>query len=199
MRAFETAAAFERWLEKNHARSRGVWVRMYKKGSGVATITYAGALDVALCFGWIDSQIRRHDDASYVQKFGPRGPKSMWSKRNQEHVARLSKEGRMRDAGLAAVDAAKRDGRWAKAYDSPKTMQVPPDFLRALAKRARAKAFFSTLDRANVYAIAWRLETAKRPETRAKRVLDIVAMLERSECFHPTRRARPRRAIVSSR
>ena len=189
IRSFADDAAFERWLREHHAVARGVWVRFFKKGSTQKSVAYAGALDVALCFGWIDSQVKKHDDASYLQKFTPRGPKSIWSKRNRDHVARLLKEGRMHAAGLAAVDAAKRDGRWDQAYDSPKDMEVPPDFHAALAKNAKAKKFFSTLSRANLYAIGWRLQTAKKPETRAKRIRDIVTKLARGEAFHPQKRA----------
>ena len=182
--SFDTEAHFEAWLEKNHRTAPGVWVRFYKKGSGVVKLEYRGALDVALCFGWIDSQLKRLDEVSYLQKFTPRGPKSVWSKNNREHVARLAKAKRMRPAGLAVVESAKRDGRWERAYDSPKNMTVPPDFLAALAKNRRAKAFFETLSRANRYAIAWRLATAKKPETRARRMQSLLAMLARGERLH---------------
>jgi uncharacterized protein YdeI (YjbR/CyaY-like superfamily) len=188
IRSFASAEAFERWLRAHHVGAAGVWVRFFKKGSTKKTVTYGGALDVALCFGWIDSQVKKHDDVSYLQKFTPRGPRSIWSKRNRDHVARLVKEGRMQPAGLAAVDAAKRDGRWDQAYDSPKNMEVPPDFVAALAKNKKAETFFATLNRANVYAIAWRLQTAKKLETRAKRIRDIVAKLARGEAFHPQKR-----------
>jgi len=147
-------------------------------------VTYAEALDQALCFGWIDGQVRRFDEDSYVQRFTPRRPRSVWSKRNTEHVARLCAEGLMMPAGQAAIDAAKADGRWDAAYASPKNAVVPEDFLAALAKRKKAKAFFETLSKANVYAIVYRLTTCKKAETRARRMEQILEMLERGEKFH---------------
>ena len=181
---FKTAKAFGSWLKKNHATSTGIWMQFYKKGSGVETITYAEALDEALCFGWIDSQKKSFDDKSYLQRCGPRRAKGMWSKVNRLHIARLTKEGRMAPAGLAHVASAKKDGRWEGAYDSPKNMAVPDDLLKALAKHKKAEHFFKSLNKANVYAIAWRLQTAKRPETRKKRMDLILAMLKKGEKFH---------------
>src|SRR6185437_4199211 len=170
---FKTAKAFRLWLKNNHSKSPGIWVQFFKKGLGVKTITYAEALDQALCYGWIDSQVKSYDKKSYLQRFGPRTQKSIWSKINREHVARLSKEGRMMPAGLAQVARAKADGRWEAAYDSSKNMAVPEDLLKELTKDKKAEQFFKSLSKANVYAITWRLQTAKKPETRKKR-MDLV-------------------------
>lgn len=182
--SFPSPAEWSRWLAKNHDTAKGLWLRFFKKGSGVKSIIYAEALDEALCYGWIDGQLNKHDEDSYLQKFTPRGPKSVWSKRNTEHVKRLGEEGRMKPAGLKQVEAAKADGRWEKAYESPGKMAVPEDFLKALSKNKKAKAFFDTLNKANSYAIAWRLQTAKKQETREKRVKAIVEMLAKEEKFH---------------
>ena len=184
IRSFASEAAFEKWLEANHASSPGLWLQFFKKSATRKALMHKGALDVALCYGWIDGQLKKFDDSSYLHKFTPRGAKSVWSKVNRGHVERLKKEGRMRPAGLAAVAAAKKNGRWDGAYDSPSNMEMPADFLKALAKNKKAKAFFDTLDRANRYAIAWRLQTAKKPETRKKRMDAIIAMLGRKEKFH---------------
>ena len=184
IRPFKTAQAWQSWLFKNHAKTPGLWLRFYKKASGVKTVVYAEALEVALCYGWIDSQVKSYDAASYIQKFTPRGPKSVWSKINVGKVERLIKEKKMRAAGLKAVHAAKQDGRWAKAYDSPATMQVPADFLAALSKNKKAKAFFDSLSRANHYAIAYRLHEAKRPETREKRFKEFLNMMAKGQKIH---------------
>ena len=185
---FTTPLEFEKWLKGHHAKVPGVWVRFLKKAhkenSGEKSINYAEALDVALCYGWIDSQSNKLDKKSYVQKFTPRGPKSVWSKRNREHIARLIKEKRMAPAGLAAVAAAKKDGRWAQAYDGSRAMKIPADFLKELGKRKKAKAFFDTLNKANLYAIGYRLQTAKKPETRERRKAAILAQLEAGKKFH---------------
>lgn len=184
IRSFASVASFEKWLHANHARSPGLWLRFFKKPAARKTLTHKEALDVALCYGWIDGQLKKFDGMSYLHKFMPRGARSVWSKVNREHVERLTKEGRMQLAGLAAVAAAKKDGRWGKAYDSPRNMEVPADFLKALAKNKKAKLFFDTLNRANRYSIAWRLQTAKKLETRQKRMDAIIAMLSRNEKFH---------------
>jgi uncharacterized protein YdeI (YjbR/CyaY-like superfamily) len=184
IKAFATSRAWRAWLTKNAAKSDGLWVRFYKKGSGVKTITYAEALDEALCFGWIDTQVKKYDEKSYLQKFTPRRSKSIWSKRNREHIARLIKEKRMTPAGLAHVSAAKKDGRWDQAYDSPKDMKVPADFLKELKKNKKAYAFFLTLNKANTYAIAWRLQTAKKPATRTNRMRVLLKMLSASKKLH---------------
>lgn len=182
--AFETAKEWREWLETNHETALGVWVKIAKKASGLATVTYQDALEDALCFGWIDGQKRTWDDRYFIQKFTPRTKRSMWSKRNQEIVARLIKEGRMRDGGERQIVAAKQDGRWARAYDSPANMKVPDDFLRALAKNPKAEQFFKTLNKTNTFAIAWRLETAKKPETRLRRTGQLIEMLAREEKIH---------------
>src|SRR3954469_25327948 len=162
-RSFRSARAFRTWLTKEHSRSEGVLLRIFKKDSGVASVTYAEALDQALCFGWIDGQKLPFDANSWVQKFTPRRAKSGWSKKNVAHVDRLIREGQMTPAGLKEVEAAKADGRWAAAYDSPATATVPPEFVKELARNAKAKKFYATLNKANLYAIAYRLQTAKRP------------------------------------
>jgi uncharacterized protein YdeI (YjbR/CyaY-like superfamily) len=182
--SFRDAREFRAWLEEHHAQSEGFLLRIYKKDSGVATITYAEALDVALCFGWIDGQRLPLDEQSWLQKLTPRRPKSGWSKRNTEHAARLIDSGAMTPAGLRQIDAAKADGRWQAAYDSPAKASVSSEFLAALARNKKASAFYKTLNKANVYAIAYRLQTAKRPETKARRIESIVAMLARWEAFH---------------
>ncbi len=182
--AFPSAKEWERWLAKTHASSRGVWLRLFKKGSGVATVTHAEALAAALCYGWIDGQLKKQDKESWLRKFAPRRPQSVWSKRNREHVEQLAEAGKMRPAGLKEVEAAKADGRWNRAYDSPSKMTVPADFLKELAKNKKARMFFGTLNKANTYAISWRLQTAKKPETREKRMRAIIAMLSKGEKFH---------------
>jgi uncharacterized protein YdeI (YjbR/CyaY-like superfamily) len=181
---FATSDAWVAWLAKNYTRQEGIWLQMYKKGSDVPTITYDQALDGALCYGWIDGQMKKFDEKSYLQKFTPRRPRSMWSKRNREYVARLIDAGLMREPGLKEIEAAKKDGRWNAAYDKPSDMPMPEDFLQALAKSPRAEIFFKTLNKANTYAIAWRLQTAKKPETRQKRFDMLLAMLERGEKLH---------------
>jgi uncharacterized protein YdeI (YjbR/CyaY-like superfamily) len=181
---FATAASWAAWLKKNRARIEGVWIRFYKKGSGVRTITYAEALDEALCWGWIDGQVRPLDAQSWIHRFTPRRARSAWSKRNREHVARLTKEGRMRPEGLARVAEAKADGRWERAYDPPSAHTIPDDFLKALARDKKAEAFFLGLNRANLYAISYRLQTAKKPETRARRFEQILAMMKSGQKFH---------------
>lgn len=182
--SFKSPKDWANWLAKNHAASNGIWLRFFKKNSGVASVTYSEALDEALCFGWIDGRLDPYDEKSWLRRFTPRRPRSPWSKRNIEHVNRLTAAARMKPAGLKEVEAAKKDGRWEKAYDPQGTMELPADFLKALAKDKKAKAFFESLNRANHYAIAWRLQTAKKPETRARRMQAILAMLKRGEKFH---------------
>ena len=182
---FESEAAWERWLRKHHASARGVWIKFAKKNSGVPSVTYAQALDVALCHGWIDGQANPYDAAFYLQRFTPRRPKSKWSKINCGHVARLIAAGRMQPAGLKQIEAAKADGRWDAAYDSSRTATVPDDLRTALEANPRASANFETLNRQNRYAILYRIQDAKRPETRAKRIAGFIAMLEKGEKIHP--------------
>jgi uncharacterized protein YdeI (YjbR/CyaY-like superfamily) len=181
---FASVALWEQWLSEHHVRFDGVWLKMAKKASGIASVTHDEALDVALCYGWIDGQRKPADSEFFLQKFTPRRPKSLWSKRNIAKVAELTAARRMQPSGLAEVEAAKQDGRWAAAYDSPKNMVVPEDFLRALRENQQALAFFNTLSKANVHAIAWRLQTAKQPETRQRRFAALLAMLERGERLH---------------
>jgi uncharacterized protein YdeI (YjbR/CyaY-like superfamily) len=183
-KSFESPRAFRAWLTKNHKRSEGIWLRIYKKHSGVATVTYAEALDQALCYGWIDGQKQPHDTQSWLQKFTPRRPNSGWSKNNTKHAERLIKSGAMTAAGLREVEGAKADGRWQAAYDAFGSGLVPDDFLQELARNKKAKAFFATLNKTNLYSIVYRLQTAKRPETRAKRIQAIIGMLARGETFH---------------
>lgn len=184
IRPFATPKALGAWLRRHHADSSGLWIKFYKKSSGVRSITYAQALDEALCWGWIDGQARPFDEQAWLQRFTPRRARSGWSKRNRTHVARLTKEGRMQPSGLAEVAAAKADGRWEKAYDSPSASQVPADFLKALAEDGKAESFFKTLNRANLYAITYRLQTAKKPETRARRFEQILRMMKEGKKFH---------------
>lgn len=187
IKAFASAAALRAWLAKNGAQSPGLWLRIFKKDSGKKTVTYAQAVDELLCFGWIDGQKALGDEYSYLQKITPRKRRSAWSKRNTEHATRLIRTKRMLAAGLREVTAAKADGRWANAYDSPSTATIPDEFLKALKKSPKAKAFFATLNKTNLYAIAFRLQTAKKPETRERRIVDIIARLERGEALNVMR------------
>jgi uncharacterized protein YdeI (YjbR/CyaY-like superfamily) len=182
---FADRTAFRKWLSAHHASESGLWLRIAKAASPLQSVTYAEALDVALCFGWIDGQKRSHDTESFLQKFTPRQKRSAWSKRNREHVARLIAAGEMQPAGLAAIAAAKADGRWDRAYDSPGKATVPDDFQAALDAQPKAKAFFETLTSANRYAVLYRIQTAVKPETRARRIAEFVAMLKRRETLHP--------------
>ena len=180
---FESSRAFRDWLSRNHAKSPGIWLRIVKKHSGAKTISYAEALDQALCFGWIDGQKRPCDSDSWLQKFTPRRPRSGWSKKNTEHAERLIKSGEMTTSGLTEISAAKADGRWKAAYVSFCSAAAPADLLKELAKNKKASAFFKTLTKTNLYSIVYRLQTAKKPETRKKRMETIIKMLERGETF----------------
>lgn len=182
---FATQEDWEAWLDQHHSTSPGLWLRLAKKGADLQSLSYAEALDVALCYGWIDGQKKGLDDASWLQKFTPRKPKSLWSKINREKVAALAQAGRMKPAGIAAVESAKQDGRWDAAYDSPGAATMPEDFQAELDRSPKAKAFYDTLEKRNTYAILWRIQTAKKPETRARRIRDFLAMLERGEKIHP--------------
>lgn len=182
---FESPKDWEQWLEANHAQPQGVWLKIAKKDSGATSVNYTEALDVALCYGWIDGQKQSFDTTYYLQKFTPRRPKSIWSKVNVKKVAALTAAGKMKPGGLAAVDAAKQDGRWDQAYDSHRTTEVPSDFQAALDAHPQAKAFFATLDKTNTYAILWRIQTAKKPETRRARIEKCIAMLNEGKKFHP--------------
>ena len=181
---FKTAKAFETWLLKNHQKSTGLWLKIFKKDSGKRTITYSEALDVALCFGWIDGQKQALDHQAWLQKFCPRRSKSIWSKINTRNVERLINEGRMRPAGLEAVERAKADGSWEKAYDSPGKSTIPEDFLKELSKNKKAEAAFMGLNKTNLFSIGFRLQTAKKQETREKRMKEIIEMLAKGGKFH---------------
>jgi uncharacterized protein YdeI (YjbR/CyaY-like superfamily) len=182
--AFESEDAWEKWLEAHHASSNGVWMKFFKKRSATPTIVYKEALDSALCYGWIDSQVRKFDDNAYLQKFTPRRAKSVWSKINIEHISRLTKEGRMTPAGLEKVEAAKKDGRWDAAYASPANVTMPEDFKRALDANEEAKRFFTTLNKANTYGILTRIQFARKAATREKRIREFIEMLARREKLH---------------
>ena len=182
---FESTDAWDAWLAAHHAGSPGLWLKIAKKGAAGRTISYSDALDVALCHGWIDGQKGRHDDEYWLQRFTPRKPGSNWSKINTERAAALIASGRMRPAGLREVERAQADGRWEQAYESQSRVTVPEDLARALAANERARAFFATLDSANRYAILYRIGTAKKPETRAKRIDTFVTMLSEHKKIHP--------------
>jgi uncharacterized protein YdeI (YjbR/CyaY-like superfamily) len=174
---FESREAFEWWFANHHATAGEVWVKIAKKSSGIASISYDEAVEVALCYGWIDGQMRSLDQDFYVQRFTPRARRSKWSKLNREKATRLIETGAMKPAGLREVDRAKADGRWDAAYDAPSTATVPDDLREALARNRRAEAFFATLDGRNRYAILHRIQDAKKPETRRRRIEQLVAML----------------------
>jgi uncharacterized protein YdeI (YjbR/CyaY-like superfamily) len=182
---FERQKDWAVWLEKNHATSSGVWLKLAKKASGVQSVTYDEALEAALCYGWIDGQKKSHDETSWLQKFTPRGPKSIWSKINTEKAQRLIGSGKMKPAGLKAVENARQDGRWDAAYASPSKAAAPDDLQAELDRNAKARAFFATLDSRNRYAILHRIHTAKKAETRAKRIEQFVRMLEKKEKIYP--------------
>ena len=181
-----TAADWERWLEAHHATTdEGVWLVLRNKAKATETsLTYVQAVEVALCFGWIDGQGRKHEEGTRVQRFTPRRKRSVWSKVNVERAERLIEENRMRPAGLAEIERAKADGRWANAYDPPSKAELPADFLAELEKHPKAKAFFATLDKRNTYPVVHRLQTAVKPQTRANRLAKIIEMFERGERFY---------------
>jgi len=181
---FASQQGFADWLAENHDQADGLWLKLAKKGVDTPSVTYDKAVETALCYGWIDSQKKGFDASFWLQRFTPRKAKSIWSRANREKAEQLIESGQMQSAGLAAVELAKQNGRWDAAYDSQGTMTVPDDLLAELNKRPKAKAFFATLDSANRYAILFRLQTAKRAETRAKRMLQFVGMLERGEKIH---------------
>ena len=182
--AFASPAQWEEWLKEHHGTSKGVWLKFAKKGSGETTVTYLEALDVALCHGWIDSQKGALDETFFLQRFTPRGPRSKWSKINQDKVEALGKAKRMRPAGLAEVEKARADGRWEAAYDGQRTITVPEDLQKELDANPKAAAFFATLSSVNRYAILYRIQDAKKPETRARRIEKFMGMLERGETVH---------------
>jgi len=181
---FHTPSEFRVWLEENHSQQTEIWVGFWKKASGKIGMTYDQALDEALCFGWIDGLVNKYDELSYAQRFSPRRSKSVWSKINTQHIERLIKEGKMMPSGLAAVEAARTDGRWERAYESPSNTKVPEDFLKELSKNKKAKTFFKTLNKTNTFHIAYQLQSAKKEETRIKRMNKIIQMLENEEKFY---------------
>ena len=183
--SFSSQAAWRAWLDANHAIERGIWLMLAKQASGMSSVTYAEAVDSALCYGWIDGQKKAMDDMWWLQKFTPRRPKSPWSKINRQKAEQLIESGAMQPAGLRAVEAAKADGRWARAYDSPATSTIPPDLQAALDANVEAAAFFATLDSRNRYAILYRIQAARRAETRTNRIEQFVAMLSRHETLYP--------------
>ncbi|HQV74429.1 MAG: YdeI/OmpD-associated family protein [Flavobacteriales bacterium] len=182
--AFETAQALDAWLEEHGASSPGIYIKIAKKDSGILSVNYAEALEVVLCHGWIDAVRRAYDDKHFLQKYTPRGPRSIWSQINKKKVQALLKAKLMRPAGLAAVKRAKENGQWDKAYAPASTIQVPPELAAALKKNQKARSFFETLTKNNRYAFLHRLHSAKKEETRAKRLALFIGMLERGETFH---------------
>jgi uncharacterized protein YdeI (YjbR/CyaY-like superfamily) len=184
IRGFRTRKDFATWLVKNHKTWPALWVRIARKGSGVKSITYAQGVEVALCYGWIDAQKLPASETAWLQRFMPRRPRSIWSKVNREKALALIASGQMTHAGLMEIERAKKDGRWEAAYDSQSGASVPPDFEKELERHPKAKSFFKTLSRANTYAILWRLETAKKAETRSKRMRSFIEMLEKGETLH---------------
>ena len=181
---FATRADFEAWLEANHEQNPGIWLMIAKKGSTIRSITYAEAIEVALCFGWIDGRKARHDDQHWLQRFTPRSTRSRWSEINRDKVEELTAVGRMRPGGIAEVERAKADGRWDAAYKGQRTASIPEDLRRELDHHPEARAAFAELDARNRYSIIWRVNDAKRPETRQRRIAKYVEMLRRGERIH---------------
>jgi uncharacterized protein YdeI (YjbR/CyaY-like superfamily) len=188
--AFESPDAFAAWLDEHHDSSDGIWIRFAKKASGIASVTYKEVLPIALAYGWIDGQVKRIDEHWYRQRWTPRRARSVWSKINRAAAEAMMERGEMKPAGLREVERAKADGRWDRAYDSPKTAEVPADLQAALERDPAAATFFAELDSNNRYAILHRIQNAKKPETRARRIVQFVEMCSRGETVHPPRRAR---------
>jgi len=184
-RLFKSKTQWAAWLESNHRKSTGLWLRLAKKNSGLQSVTYKEALEIALCYGWIDAQKRPEDERTWLQRFAPRSSRSVWSKINREKALELIASGAMKAAGMEAIEDARKNGRWEAAYDSPRGATVPSDFQAALEGSPRAKAFFATLDRANRYAILWRIQTVKKAETRARKIELFIGMLEEKKKLHP--------------
>jgi uncharacterized protein YdeI (YjbR/CyaY-like superfamily) len=183
--AFASQKDWERWLQAEHETAKGLWLKLAKKGAPIDSVSYDEAVEIALCYGWIDGQKGSYDEQFWLQRFTPRGPRSRWSKINREKATELLTEGRMNAAGLAQVERAEADGRWEAAYAGQRTAAVPEDLQRELEENPRAKAFFESLDSANRYAILYRLQDAKRAQTRARRLAKYVAMLSAHEKLHP--------------
>jgi uncharacterized protein YdeI (YjbR/CyaY-like superfamily) len=181
---FASQQDWHTWLDENHSQQKGLWLKHAKKSSVKQSVSYNEALEEALCYGWIDSQKQAYDTDYYLQKFTPRGQKSVWSKVNVTKVEALIKVGKMQPTGLAAIESAKKDGRWSAAYDSPSASEIPEDFQAALDKNPKAKQFSETLNKANIYGFCWRVQTAKKPETRKARIEKFIDMLDRGEKLH---------------
>jgi len=181
---FQSASQWDKWLAGNYSKSKGIWIRFFKKASDVSSINTSDALDVPLCYGWITGQAKPYDERSWLGKFVPRRPKSIWSKINTKRAETLIRQGRMKSAGLKQVEEAKRDGRWNRAYSPPSTAKLPEDFLEALRKNKEAEAFFKTLNRANIYSVVFRLENAKNEESRSMKIRQMIKMFEKGEKFH---------------
>lgn len=184
IRTFADRKDWAKWLDKNHRKADGLWLRIAKKGTGLQSVTYQEALEVALCYGWIDGQKRPENAECWLQRFARRGPRSLWSKINREKAATLIESGEMKPAGLEAIESAKANGRWEAAYDSMTGAAVPEDLQTALEASPTAKAFFETLDKTNRYSVLWRIQTVKKTETRARKIAQYIAMLERREKVH---------------
>jgi len=185
VKLFKDQSVWAAWLQEHHRKASGIWLRLAKKGSGLHSVSYREALESALCYGWIDGQKKPENDKTWRQRFVPRSDKSIWSKINREKAKALIKNGRMTAAGREAIERAKANGRWTGAYDSPSRSTVPEDFQAALDANARSNSFFQTLDRANRYAILFRIQTVKKAETRERKIKEFIAMLERKEKIHP--------------
>ena len=181
---FTTQPDWKAWLEENHMQPQGIWLKHTKKSSAKTSVSYQEALEEALCYGWIDSQKYAYDADYFLQKFTPRSPKSVWSKNNVAKAEELILSRKMKPSGLATIKRAKQDGRWDAAYDSPSASKVPEDFQAALEKNPKAKQFFGTLNKANAYAFSWRIQTAKKPETRKARIKKFIEMLNRRQKLH---------------
>jgi len=184
IRSFKDQKAFAAWLEKNHRKVPGLWLRIAKKDSGVKSVTYPEALETALCYGWIDGQKKPESEKAWLQRFVPRRRRSLWSRINREKALALIKSGQMKTGGLEEIESAKQDGRWDAAYDSPSRATVPSELQTELDRHPRAAEFFKTLDRINRYAIIWRVQTATKPETRAHRIQTLIEMLEKGDKLH---------------
>jgi uncharacterized protein YdeI (YjbR/CyaY-like superfamily) len=182
---FANAAAFEKWLHKNHSKSDGIWLKIARAGSGIQSLDYAGALEVCLCYGWIDGTRKSLDKEYFVQKYTPRRPGSIWSVINQQKVQKLIDEGRMQPAGLAVIEEAKKSGQWDKAYESPKAIKIPVELQEALDAKPKAKKFFATLSSQNRFSILFRIGKVKKEETKARKIKEFVAMLEKGETIYP--------------
>jgi uncharacterized protein YdeI (YjbR/CyaY-like superfamily) len=190
--AFASPAKWKAWLAKNHATSSGIWLEIAKQGSAIASVSYPEAIEIALCYGWIDGQKAAGDDQRWRQRFTPRKPRSRWSKINREKATDLIERGEMKPAGLREVEAAMADGRWEAAYAGQASITVPQDLRDALDRNDKARAFFETLDSSNRYAVLYRIHDAKKPETRRARIQKFVAMLEEHRTLHPPSGARPK-------